>query len=381
MAKGDDWVEPCGSDGRIDAEDYADSHRNSERKDKAAPGHDGRHGREGGDGKWNQKSQPDTDKATERGKDEGLDQKLHDNLAPSGTDGPSDSDFTGSFSDARKHDIHDSDTTDKERDSGNGTQYDGKSPLCSFRLAKKCQRDIDLVVFPLMERFQHSGYSLSGCFDVFFTIYANNDLVKFDQFSGDGAVCMIERQISKALSDGRQGNIGIGLAVEGLTLTFAGIFVFDDTDDFERLSIDSHRTADCVGFAEQSTGSVFGQNGNIGMLVQILLAETAAGNQFARNNIEPLFGCPDDPQIERSFRIAARFLNGFCRNDSLDGWKGSLKTKNILVEKSVNTKIQVASTRVFIGWLLGLQQDILGTEFSDLVDGFLAGPLRLRAWQ
>jgi len=66
------------------------------------------------------------DKASDKAKDSGLGEELEEDIASFGSDSLTDTDFSDSFGDRDEHDIHNTDTADNQRDTGDKTEEYGK---------------------------------------------------------------------------------------------------------------------------------------------------------------------------------------------------------------------------------------------------------------
>lgn len=75
--------------------------------------------RDEGNSKGNNVTKCDAHDAANETENDGLEEELEENIARRGADGFTDADFAGALRDGDKHDIHDADAANDERNGGN----------------------------------------------------------------------------------------------------------------------------------------------------------------------------------------------------------------------------------------------------------------------
>ena len=120
--------------------------------------------------------------ATRAGKHHGLDEELRDDVAAFGAERATDADLARALGHARKHDVHNADAADEQRDGGNRAEHDVENLLGPFGLPELFKWNLDVVVLFFMVALHYLFDRVRYRDDLFELVYLDGDFVELDSF-------------------------------------------------------------------------------------------------------------------------------------------------------------------------------------------------------
>src|SRR5437879_1135226 len=182
MPQGFHRVHFCGAEGGVDAEDDTDQRGNGESDHGRPQNDDGFHAGKVADEPGNGHTEQHAHNATRAGKHHGLDEELRDDVAAFGAERATDADLARALGHARKHDVHNADAADEQRDGGNRAEHDVENLLGPFGLPELFKWNLDVVVLFFMVALHYLFDRVRYRDDLFELVYLDGDFVELDPF-------------------------------------------------------------------------------------------------------------------------------------------------------------------------------------------------------
>ena len=109
----------------------------------------------------------------------------------------------------RKHDVHDADAADQERNRGNGAQNDIEQALGFLRLPQQFERHDNLVIVLVVKAAEQCSDLEIGRLDRFGVAHLDRDLVQLHLLGFNAAGAAADEDVSKTRPGGSQGNVNV----------------------------------------------------------------------------------------------------------------------------------------------------------------------------